>query len=398
MRRLNRTVTAGWMLVAILALGACTNGTVQGTGEGEGRLAIVDDGNVVVLDADGSNRVAVTDVAPSGADRAFYFQPTWSPDGTLLAFSQISPERGIHVADPDTSGRWSLPTSSFPFYFHWSTGNELALLRNGESGLRLDTTSIADGALSELEQLDAGQPLYFSWSPSGTEMVTHIGSDRLEINIAGSAQALGPVPGQFQAPVWTDRGIIAIDHQGNDRYLALIDTTGDSSLLARVPGPTNFVATPDGSKIAAQSMRDSDALSVAYQTTPRLAAGRVVVIDVEGGDLQTVTENPAIAFFWSPDGRRLLVLDAVASGEARWSIWEDGEMSESVRFEPDPSFLRELLPFFDQYAQSVTLWSPDGSAFAFPGAIDGESGIWVKADGSAPQRVSDGTWVAWSSR
>ena len=389
--------TLSWLFVAVLALAACTNEPAARDESGEGRLAIIDDGNVVVTDPDGSNRIEVTDPSLSGTERGDYFQPTWSPDGSLLAFSQRSPELGIHVANPDGTDQWSLAATSFPFYFSWSPDNELALLRNGEAGLRLDLTTIADGTLSELEQLDGGRPLYFSWSPDGSELVTHIGTDRLELNVAGSSQPLGPVPAEFQAPVWTDRGIIAIDLQARNRRLSSIDDSGAAEPIALVPGPTSFVATPDGLRIAAQSMRDSDALNVAYQEAPLLPADRVVVIDTESGEVQTVTEEPAIAFFWSPNGERLLVLDVVAPDEARWSIWEDGETREVVRFLPDPSFLREVIPFFDQYAQSMQLWAPDGSAFAFPGLINDETGIWVTGNGDEPQLVSNGTWVSWSS-
>jgi hypothetical protein len=65
---------------------------------------------------------------------------------------------------------------------------------------------------------------------------------------------------------------------------------------------------------------------------------------------------------------------------------------------PPVSFFRDVLQFFDQYAQSLELWAPDSSAVALAGAIDGESGIWViPVDGSDPRLVSEGTWVAWSN-
>jgi Tol biopolymer transport system component len=133
-----------------------------------------------------------------------------------------------------------------------------------------------------------------------------------------------------------------------------------------------------------------------YQPTPALPSNQLVVAESDG-TITVVSDSPALAFFWSPTGERLLVLDLVDSGEARWQVWSDGELEEVVRFELEPSFARDLLPFFDQYAQSMSLWSPDGSAFAFPGSIDGEAGIWVQKLGEEPTRVSAGTWVAWSN-
>jgi TolB protein len=59
--------------------------------------------------------------------------------------------------------------------------------------------------------------------------------------------------------------------------------------------------------------------------------------------------------------------------------------------------LQDTFPFFPQYAQSVSFWAPDSSAFAYAGAVGDEPGIWIQdLEGDAPTKVSDGTWVAWS--
>jgi hypothetical protein len=64
---------------------------------------------------------------------------------------------------------------------------------------------------------------------------------------------------------------------------------------------------------------------------------------------------------------------------------------------PPLSFFREVLQYFNQYAQSLQLWSPDSSSVALAGAIEGEEGVWViPTDGSEPSLIFDGEWVAWS--
>jgi len=48
---------------------------------------------------------------------------------------------------------------------------------------------------------------------------------------------------------------------------------------------------------------------------------------------------------------------------------------------------------------STTMWSPDGTAFAFPGLIDERGGIYVQdVAGGDPVFVSEGNWVLWSPR
>jgi WD40 repeat protein len=313
-----------------------------------------------------------------------------------LAFSEISPVTRLNIAAPGEAPTSSPTLNTLPFYMSWSDANTLATLRNGANGLRLETStaeSIGDG----LTLVDEGAPLYFSWEPGGERLATHIGTDRFELSSAGTGQPLGPAPGDFQSPHWADAGIVAVVQDGSDQKLAVTTEDGTVNPLARTSGPTYLISTSDGSRVAAQVIAGQpNGLSAMYQPTPALPSNQLVVAESDG-TITVVSDSPALAFFWSPTGERLLVLDLVDSGEARWQVWSDGELEEVVRFELEPSFARDLLPFFDQYAQSMSLWSPDGSAFAFPGSIDGEAGIWVQKLGEEPTRVSAGTWVAWSN-
>jgi hypothetical protein len=85
------------------------------------------------------------------------------------------------------------------------------------------------------------------------------------------------------------------------------------------------------------------------------------------------------------------------TGELDVSVWKDGEISLLTTLIPPLSFFREVLQYFNQYAQSLQLWSPDSSSVALAGAIEGEEGVWViPTDGSEPSLIFDGEWVAWS--
>ncbi len=300
----------------------------------------------------------------------------------------------MFVADVGASAVYSIATDTFPFYFSWSSTNRVAILRNGEEGLRLDTTSITNEALEELRTVETGQPLYFSWSPDGLELAAHTGIDRLVRSNLATSESLGIEPGIFQAPHWTSQGIVALEIATRDQQLTVVTSDGTSTPFATLSGSATFVVNHDGSKVAVQSIGpEQNGTSAAYQQIPRLSPNRLSVVDIESGEIQTVTTEPALAYFWSPSDDQLLVLPGPT---ARWSIWTEEGLSEVVQFDPDPTFINQFVPFFDQYAQSASLWAPDGSAFAFPGAIDGESGIWVQPiDGSA-SRISDGTWVSWA--
>lgn len=273
-----------------------------------------------------------------------------------------------------------------------------ALLRSGEGGFRLERVSVSDDSLSEPTLLDTGQPLYYSWSPDGLTVATHVGTERLEtIDSNGAAESLSIEPGPFQAPRWTDRGVIAVEQGLRDQRLVLVAPGEETTAVATLPGPATFVATDGGDKVAVQSVvAGGNGLNASFQALPNIPANRLVVADLDEQVFTPVTAEPVLAFFWSPGGDRLLALDVVDGPQARWSIWSEAGLEEIVRFDPDPSFMSEMVPFFDQYEQSVSLWAPDGSAFAFPGTIDEDPGIWVYTLDGGLDRISSGTWVSWS--
>ena len=380
------------LLVPVLAfaLGACSPAE-----EGQpDRLVILDEGSVVTIDPDGANARTIA-TATDGT----FFQPIWSPDRSLLAFSGLEAENQIYVARLDDGEVFSSPTGTFSFYFSWSPQNELAILHNSNLApeLILDTTSLRNESLADLVAVESGQPLYFSWNPNGGAFAAHIGVDRLLTNDLVGSTSLDIDPGAFAAPNWTSRGVLALNSDDPRQTLAFITPDGAATAIASIEGATNFVPNADGSRIAVQGLAEpSQFQSASLQALPTLPSNRLVVVNTDTGEFTRVTAAPAFAFFWSPQGDQLLVLDVVDGPRARWSVWTESGLEELVRFSPDPSFFTDVVPFFDQYAQSVSLWAPDGSAIAFAGTIDGESGIWVQPLDGEPALVHGGTWVSWA--
>ncbi|MGB5731234.1 MAG: hypothetical protein WBN24_06460 [Acidimicrobiia bacterium] len=386
------------IIVAALAVlvGACSaNAEIA---PGDGRLLILDDtGNVVTMAPDGTDIVAVVD---DGGGRVTYFQPIWSPDGSHISVTRS--EAGtfsIEVIDVTTGERESTVTDSNSFYQSWSPdGSQLASLSaTGPGELGLDLLTV--GAAGVPTRLAEGQPLYFSWSPESTELVAHIGDAPLEVLLPeGTAPEFG-ASGDFSAPQWIEDGILHIGI--TSRRQQLMRTTADSGteVFASVLGGAIFTATPDGERIAILPAESDDVgLSVDAQQAPVLPGGQLVVVDSGDGGFVVVDAGVVAAFSWDPTGERLLVLEVADSGGFRWRVWDGGESQTFPEFIPSPGFLRDLVPFFDQYAQSMTLWSPDGTAFAFPAAVNGEAGIWRQdLSGGDPIRVAGGSWVAWSN-
>lgn len=361
---------------------------------GPGRLAVVDGaGDIVVMDPDGGNQLAVTENAGT-ENPAIYMQPIWSPDGSTLAWGQTTGTGfGVGISRPGSGLTTTLTTPNLPFYNYWSPNSRhLGVLHNGPSGVQFQ---IADVEQESTELLDEDAPFYFSWSPEGDRVVTHAGASRVEtIEPNGNRTELEPTTGNYLAPQWTENGVF---HVVEDQ-LVLEDNGGDRRPVIAVSGLTLFVSNPQGTHVALQATgSDGSGITASTDEFPSATTGAVVVVEVATGDTDIVDTSPALGFFWSTDGRSLLALTASESAivPTVWTI--DGEQTEYTAFRPPGSMLQDTFPFFPQYAQSVSFWAPDSSAFAFAGQVEGATGVWVQpVDRESPTRVSDGTWVAWS--
>jgi TolB protein len=138
-------------------------------------------------------------------------------------------------------------------------------------------------------------------------------------------------------------------------------------------------------------------------------------IDAATGDLETVTDDTVLAFFWSPDGQYLAYFTPVRArgdGVARAGdefyaqtgnilfdvLVVDVATLESrylYSFTPTQVFVGQFLPFFDQYALSHRVWSPDSDALALSVVEDGRAqGAVVPLDGS-PRLIAEGTMPFW---
>jgi TolB protein len=129
--------------------------------------------------------------------------------------------------------------------------------------------------------------------------------------------------------------------------------------------------------------------------------GPLFVFERETGQFEQLSTEPVIAFFWSPVGDRLLMMRAEFVDQQLWfrlAVWDGESTQELGRFIPSALFLNQVLPFADQYAQSMRFWAPDGSAFVYAGAgEDGRQGIWIQQLSVAkPALVSEGLLASWS--
>jgi TolB protein len=366
---------------------------LPGTVSDDRLLVLLDDGSILTVDRDGGGEVTLRGATDLDVEAR---QPVWAPDGGSVAWVELStagpPASSTLVTSrPDGAGRREVLLDTATFFLQWDpTSSRIAYLGAFQNavGMGIADPGAEDGPVATT--LGVGQPFYISWAPEGDRLLIHVGADTLgTVDLVGNLQPVGDQPGVFHAPVWLadDRFVYAV--RDGARQTLIVRDGEDPRVLVRFRGAIEFVVSPDGERIA-------------YRVDGDDGLGSVAVVGLGSTRSRTVTDLPTTAFHWSPDGRRLLLMSREEGDDPaahRWHVW-DGEEARPIgpAFLPSPTYLRDYLPFFGQFAQTMTLWSPDGRSFAFPGLIGDRAGIWVQdLDAAEPTFVvEDGSVVAWS--
>jgi TolB protein len=307
----------------------------------------------------------------------------------------------------DGSERTILDVPYLPFYIFWSpTGKQLAYLSNwqvvDEPSMALRLVDV-DAEGKTVKTLAAGQPFYFSWSPDGNRLLAHIDGERVEVYdvTADEAQAQSLIisGGAFSAPQWSATGeqlVYAVADEQTQRLL-LTDPAGQPLQdLTDYTGRVSFLLSPDSRHLAYVTTETE---------TEASTLGPLYVMDVETLRTRELSAEPVLAFYWSPDGEKLayLALDRVSGRIGlRWNVWDGQVTREYAGFFPTRELLQNYLPFFDQYAQSHRIWSPESDALVFAGTLEnGRTGVWVQPVGDetvAPVSLGTGVLATWSPR
>jgi TolB protein len=415
-----------------------------------GLIAVVgDDGSFSTMDDGGGSRVSYP---VPGLVLGF---PAWSPDGSQIAIvGSGANDTAIYVFDVPRPGAAASGVGSAasptvgpepvviyrsqdrpPFYLYWTPdGRRVGFLATEEVGLSLRIAS-ADGSdlIGGPEQvIRRGAPLYFDWVDAG-RLLLHVG--------VGSDAFTGEVglDGAAAQPALEGTGLFrSADVSSDGRYLAYVrsDADGSASLVVasregsasnetEVFGPAAFVFDPAGDTLALVASDVPVAPGVAFPFGP------LRLIDPGTGAIRTLLDGPVVAFFWSPDGRTIAAIlpdrpsddqlttrtgvvlagaaapratpDTVAQAEgvaARLAFVDvaTGAVRSERAVELAEQFINQLLPYFDQYALSHRLWSPDSAAIllALVDATGQNQMVAIPAEHADPRPVAGGARGFWS--
>jgi TolB protein len=418
------------------AKGAPSSNPVRRAFQAAGRVAYIgDDANVYVCEgscdrptcltcppkaehaaADGLMRVALTPVAAPGAVQ--YNWPSFSPDASQVAYSSMQrasdpPTYGIHAYDLKRRAAVTIFQSpDQPIYLSWlPDGKQLFFLVSDGDTLKLMLAEAREARPVRI--ILSGQPLYYDWNQAAGELAFHY------LPAAGAAEQTGlmTITGRdqrvaktlaggaapFKNPAWSpDKSRLAYVVDRKNGQMALVVAKGDGSapneMVGLEPRTTSFVWSPDSKLIAFSTVRSGGGMSY----------DGVNLLDVAGGNISTLVSEPVIAYYFSPDGRRLAYIGATETSNT-WNVIEVGgktprRLCNFVATRTESVSYR----VFDQYSLSHRVWSPDSRALVFagvmlkegmplPAGVSPPSSVWMlPVDGTPAQALADGDVAFWS--
>ena len=400
-----------------------------------GRLAYVgDDNNMYVLEAGAREPIAITsDASPfiGGSAREYQF-PVWSAGGWLsyVGFEVTSggPTRVTIQATQLDGVQRTLYESAENNYIYgfWSPvacdqgrdcGQFAYLVAGADQPIELRLAQVRSDSNEVVERLlGTGGPFYYSWSPDGKSMFWHVNGNTLsviDVATGDEIDVLPDQPGAFQAPWWSPvDGRLAFVGAGDaGNYLVVADDRERIELSDEGAILSALAWSPDGEWVA---------YAEAFGSTP--FPFDVLQVYPAGGGQSTVTiEGQLIwSYFWSPDSRYLAFVTLETAGGSQagtrvggnaapasqevvlaWNVADilSGEVRRVVEFNATRS-QRSMFTFFDQFAQSHNIWSPDSKQIVYAEVLpDGDEVIRVinmAESGARPLVVARGSIAVFS--
>ncbi|NJO82359.1 MAG: hypothetical protein HC828_05775 [Blastochloris sp.] len=362
----------------------------------DGRLSLVRGGDTQLLAEDNS------------ADLFRY--PAIAPDGTRIVYvSRDADGVALQSLDLAAGTRVELFRSrnTPPLYAAWSADSRyLSFLTNIPGGLGVYVVP-ADGTTPALLLGETPGSAYFAWQPGGEQLLLHIGGSvfeqgRVATFAPSSEQPLRVLadPGFFQAPDWS------VD--GNDFFYVAQTPVQGLPTIERIESVLTRV-TADGSEPQVLARESQSAMI--FRRAPQSDTIAYVTIDIANsrfGPLKLAVPgaeprllSPADAeipaFFWSPDGSRIAYLSGSQGLDGlpryQWHLVEiaGGEVRDLEEFTPSRAFAA-MVNFFDAYASSFDIWSPDGRTLVY-GTQDGL--YLLDAAAGTVQRQGEGVLGLW---
>ena len=343
------------------------------------------DGEVLTMSPDG---LQVNRITPDV--EGFFTWPTWSPDGNTLVYSGVVQQdeelqlnlyasnvsggasRVLYASDPGEVGLLAQGVVHYPL---WSPlGEQLAFIAIKGGSLSLFMDDLSDDPDAQ-HLLDDG-PLWMSWSSDTSVLAIHRGPDHFLVAVDEELneqlidiRAIG-----YRVPAFNPSdGTLTLRNQPSALSASvssvLLDGAKVKSItpLRSVEGEAAFLWSHDGEYLAVAEASQY----FRYRDTALPAYNGIAVVPADSTRDVVELDLPVLAFFWSPDGTKIaLVTLSERQNALSWALYdvETNERMRLVDFVPSAEQLT-VFQFFDQYAYSHSIWSPDSASIVFAGDL-----------------------------
>lgn len=387
-----------------------------------GKIAYIgEDRNVYTLALHSQDPFALTDDA---TQQRRYQWPTWSDDGRLAYFCCEPNARGSVMdvfvsADGESAGEQIYSGESETFtYAYWAPSNcadgetcrDLGVLVSQLVAGTFSVELIRDGVgttyeSGETQRVGLAAPFYFSWSPDGTHMLLQRFNSRFELYDVASEEReqLPEVVGSIQAPAWSpvdDRLLIGVRNpDGETTDLVIVANNEPVILVQNLPGLVSYSWSPNGDYIA-------------YRAAAANGVSSVYVVDsVTGERIAQSAVEQVFAFFWAPNSKMVAYATLDSTGGSfsaenmpdtvfvsspaqqqnnglSWGVVDISTGTNRIygAFQPTTEMIY-LLNFFDQFAQSHQVWSPDSTHVVYSEVTPEGNGVISILDMTRPDTV-----------
>ena len=354
--------------------------------------------------------------------------PSWSPDGSFLAYSHAR-EGDLDVYVRPTSGGRAVQLTDMPsdeFSPRWSPDGEVvAFIADAGPGANIYLTSplggvkemLAETGIRAVERLGEARSSLGSnpWSPDGKELIfsrqTETGEValwRIDRRTKVQSQLTFPEPGERHLGAsWSFDGaqIVFERRRGGRVEIWLMNPQGDHARLLVGGKGWNLMPawSADGAKVVFVSTRAGGSslwdIEVGTGRERRLTTGAwdwlpavsrdgrlafnqfghqqdLMMLNLKTGAERPLTEHTHENLFprLSPDGGKVAYQSNRTGNDEIWVL--DVAAGTEQRLTDDPA--RDMSPD----------WSPDGKQIVFLSERGGETEVWtMNADGSEPRRL-----------
>ena len=381
-RLLTGCIALALMLAAVAAVAALRPTASPGVN----LIAFVSaDGDVMTMKPDG---LQVRQISPDV--EGFFTWPTWSPDGNSLVYSGVVDDgnelqvnlyashiggggnRVLYASDPGEVGLLAQGVVHYPL---WSPdGEHLAFIAIADGGLSLFMDDLRDDPGAR-HLLDDG-PLWMSWSNDSSTLAVHRGAEHFLVASDGepSAQPLDIRAIGYRVPALHPvDGSVTLRTQPAALKASVssarLDGTNVQSItpIRSVEGEAAFLWSSTGEHLA---VAESSQYFI-YRDTPMSVYDGIAVVPADSPGDAVELSLPVLAYFWSPDGTKIaLVTLSERQGALSWALYDvlSDDRMRLVDFAPSAEQLT-MFQFFDQYAYSHSVWSPDSASIVFAGDL-----------------------------